>query len=127
MQVRQSNVLNSLHKLHIVQEIAYSAGLSGALACQLDAAPAGCGPLEREYAVLLATQAMIIHEEFLELALERLPEIINSLYVSITMVAVFDRDDAVVALSFLFIALFALNYTDHPAGEFAAGKCRLVH
>jgi hypothetical protein len=28
--------------------------LSGALACLLDAAPAGCGPLERQYAILLA-------------------------------------------------------------------------
>jgi hypothetical protein len=52
--------------------------LSGALACPFDAAPAGGGPLEREYAVLLAAQTMVIDKKFLELALERLPEIITA-------------------------------------------------
>ena len=52
---------------------------------------------------------MVIYKKFLELALERLPEIINSLYVSITLVAVFDRDDAVVALDNEWVTRFLLG------------------
>lgn len=73
------------------------------------AAPPRGRPLEAENAVLLVIQTMIVHEEFPSLLLESSAEIIKSLHVRIAMVAVFNRDHAVIAFFLLLTRLFALR------------------
>lgn len=88
------------------------------------APPSAGRAFKRKKAVLFTTQAMVIHKKFLELSLESFAKIINALYVSITMVVVFDGDYAIVALGFLLIALLLFNHTDNPASQLAPRERR---
>jgi hypothetical protein len=108
----------------IVRETGF---LASAFLRLLHASPSAGGALDRKNAVLLTAQAMVIHEKFLKLSLESLAKIVDTLYVSIAMVVVFDRDHAIVAFGFLLIALLPFNHTDNSARQLAPRKCRLVH
>jgi hypothetical protein len=70
---------------------------------------------------------MVIHEELLDFALEAFAQIIDALDVRVTVIATFDRHDAVVAFPLLLRALFALDHADHPTGELATGEGRFIH
>lgn len=97
-----------------------------ALDTALDAAVGFRRTFDVNHAIFLAFQIMVIDEKFLQFTHEFLTQVPDMLDVCVTVICLFDGDDAVIALA-LCLALPTFDDPDDAALQQAARESRLIH
>src|SRR5277367_276015 len=80
-----------------------------------------------QYSIFLPTQLVIVHEEIFQFLQKGFAQILDVMNIRKAVIFFLHSHDAIIPLKFLLLTLFALDDSNDPALQHAAGESGLVH